>query len=154
MGDRFKFRCWIEDTLWTSLDLRKGYKFTGYVYFDIFQEIISTENLDDACEKLNCPKNLMVDSFKESIFEKKTYKKIEQCTGAKDMNGKLIYEGDILEDGGYIYVIKWDKFLHGFYGYDNNKTCFSLGNSLAKNSVIIGNIHENPELLNGGGNEA
>ena len=102
---------------------------------------LNDEDFVDYCEYLDDN----INEFDYVFF----YGIIEQCTGGEDRNGKLIYEGDILEGGGCRYVVKWDEFLHGFYGYDNNKTCFSLGNSLANNSVVIGNIHENPELLGG-----
>lgn len=69
----------------------------------------------------------------------------EQCTGAKDKNGKLIYEGDIVR-----YKLFHEDYLVGTY---LNKVTFNHGsftpicNRNVGDVEVIGNIHENPELL-------
>ncbi len=71
-----------------------------------------------------------------------------QFTGLKDKNGKEIYEGDILLDDteGETYdCVEWNSFNGGFdtkYWYSPRELVEN-----AESHEIIGNIYENPELL-------
>lgn len=78
--------------------------------------------------------------------------KLEQYTGLKDKNGKEIYEGDIiLNHNGYdhcdikdIVIFENGKFtthkkVANIKSYSESGTTYQV--------IVIGNIHENPELL-------
>lgn len=76
---------------------------------------------------------------------------VMQYTGAKDINGVEIYEGDILKnESGRIVLVEWftspnhlgwDQRAINNVGSPNEECC------LWSTCEVIGNIHENPELI-------
>ncbi|MFG5448404.1 YopX family protein [Enterococcus faecalis] len=75
-----------------------------------------------------------------------------QSTGLKDKNGVEIFEGDLVEHDDNINGT-WETFEACEIVYDGDYAQFCFKNDASnflshyRNLCIIGNIHENPELL-------
>ena len=119
MQDRFKFRVWNKEQqkLYFWEDLEKS-KGDNSFYWCMLQAQNDEKN------------NILM-----------------QCTGLKDKNGKLIYEGDILQENWHKYILEWGN---GAYVIKDIKTgtsyMFTSGLCIEK-SEVIGNIYENIDLL-------
>lgn len=73
----------------------------------------------------------------------------EQCTGLKDKNGRLIYEGDIVKldsEQSDIHIAKV-IYRNGCFYLSAKKWVSPFNFLKPRRWKIIGNIHENPELL-------
>lgn len=141
MEARFKFRCWIANTM---LDVRE---------VDIYLGGGKLQKIggEDCCGNYRYFKDYFDSKFNSFV--------LMQCTGLKDKNGRLIYEGDIVR---YYYkksktnpekpqatdnfIVKWCERGNWTLYTTDNKESLILGICL-KEIEIIGNIYENPELL-------
>lgn len=96
---------------------------------------------------------------------------VGQFTGFNDKNGKKIFEGDywIDTDENDIFVVEFRNGQYCFviygacgvlmeYGYDETAggfgecDCVPMTDYYIEEMEIIGNIHDNPELISGGSN--
>lgn len=147
MGNsRFKFRVW---------DKEGNKMFTPPRHFNyciVNGTIVCVESF---CQYSGFYQKRIIKEFNDAI--------LMQCTGLKDKNGKLIYEGDILYNlfSNYKYVVNFGKFtlnytkpfsvnITGFYitYKENIKNEIDSLQMLDLNNIeVIGNIYENPELL-------
>lgn len=75
---------------------------------------------------------------------------IMQYTGLKDKNNKEIYDGDILSDGNvknlYKVIFENGSFRTEYNG-DFEEYSFDLIDVVAQGCEVVGNIYENPELM-------
>ena len=76
---------------------------------------------------------------------------VGQYTGLKDKNGNKIFEGDIVErlwlGEKHIYRIYYDNDIASFIGKDIYGLNFTTFDYDACEFEVIGNIYDNPELL-------
>lgn len=121
MEDRFKFRAWSDE-------------YNRYLdKVDIYNETLATDY------SIYTLLEFYVDSNKFTF---------EQCTGLKDKNGKLIYEGDIVETHDYTTEHSQIVFDKGCYVLKSKDVAmYEHLSTYQKKCKIIGNIHENLELL-------
>lgn len=94
---------------------------------------------------------------------------VGQYTGLKDKNGKRIFEGDMIKPfdeeidkmvvefhhGQFLLCLYGERGYMAEYGWEEegNYGCFEAESlsSYGDDIEVIGNIHDNPELLEGGG---
>ena len=122
----------------------------------------------DACEQFNglCGIDGFIRLYDKGKGKMQTYEvdreTVGQYTGLMDKNGKRIFEGDIVAQNWYDYdeprddsfgKVVFCEYDCSFSVMDVNKDGFMpLGRcgSYHWEVEVIGNIHDNPELLKGG----
>lgn len=131
MSREIKFRAWDEK--------RKTYREFGTYKFGLLLDDHEGVMESTGYDSYDSPCNF--ESLSDHII-------LEQYTGLKDRNGKEIYEGDIMHSEQWnpkSYVV---IFEDGAFGFSAPSVPYYM-NSLhyLEKFEIIGNIHENPELL-------
>lgn len=86
---------------------------------------------------------------RDSGFESLSYCVIEQFTGIRDKHKSEIYEGDIVVLSGTTFEVVFNETISIFCMRRKppNKAIRFFGEDIQDMVYIIGNIHENQELL-------
>ena len=82
------------------------------------------------------------------LVEQEVLENVCEYVGLKDSKGKEIYEGDIVanELGNQKWEVRYVS--NGFVGVIPDEHDLQLWPTTCENIEVIGNIYENPELLN------
>ena len=82
---------------------------------------------------------------------------VGQYTGLCDKNGKKVFEGDIVIDKydkekfGFVGIVIYNPTLTQFQIYSDKQPDYVVNLGSRRQSVkVLGNIHDNPELVKGG----
>ena len=158
MQDRFKFRAVLKTDKFTIL-VEPFYILNSCYFIDInkaeveFKCKYPDECFWDFIEEIEKQDYIQEISIDGDLIITNDFTNLIQCTGLKDKNGKLIYEGDIIyKKGSKDYKkekmysrVCWDSMYAQFNISDKNGMHQMPSNS--NNIEVIGNIYENSELL-------
>lgn len=114
INDRFKFRVWDKQNKCHIYDIERTYDSNNETGAWSFDEVLEDDNFI-----------------------------VEQCTGMKDKNERLIYEGDVVfcESGKAKGVIKFEKGSF-IFEWKFAKPLAFLVLKYTDDVEIVGNIHE------------
>lgn len=72
---------------------------------------------------------------------------VGQYTGLTDKNGVKIFEGDIIHGKLGNFAVRWSEYIGAFVAGISTKIMPCLNRGTMKCYEVVGNIHDNPELL-------
>ena len=68
----------------------------------------------------------------------------------EDCEGQDMYDGDILSSNGLLYVVEWDDRTCAFFAKSvTSGVKYTMNSTNIIGALIVGNIYENSELLEG-----
>lgn len=120
-----------------------------YVYNNKIYDVFAVDFFNKTAQLVNLDRA-------ETLFTKVDTDKLIQCTGLRDKNGKLMFEGDIVHKSGskfngekILSEIEWCEtsahFVYSDYIGIGGSHEFRTGT--AGKMEVLGNIYENPELI-------
>ena len=143
-GKRLDNGEWVEAT--SILSARDG---------DMPEFYIAAKGGMDLCADADCNVHGIVPTGRVAFYQVDP-NTVGQYTGLTDKNGRKVFEGDILstengtfENTGMGHILLYKGMWTCFYGQDAiGRDCFDTLCMVCNSREIIGNIHDDPELLN------
>lgn len=135
-----KFQAWVIQHKLSSSN-------THWAGIDSYEEIIDVHDISFDNGKIDYVTDKDGDEY--SLADK-SLKAVRQYTGLKDKNGREIYEGDIVrnhrDNSNELLEVLWQKEVPGFR-FKRIKRGLTTVFVAHVDLEVIGNIYEDPELL-------
>ena len=141
----------MREILFRGKSVNDGEWYFGSLVIDILEAVeslpIKHYHIDEMT--IGCFPNEFQSGFSETVDPET----VGQFTGLTDKNGKKIFEGDICRNTrtGEIVSVKWHGTMAGFVWSKRKEKShlFDFGELFRAYDKyeVIGNIHDNPELL-------
>ena len=113
------------------------YRFNFRVWDKEFNQYWTDEGIKENAAWLLFPDNDNIENIE-----------IEQCIGIKDKNGKPVFEGDILSDyDEFKFLVRWNALELKYVFIPISKNNSEDLDIYPNECELVGNIHENEELL-------
>ena len=133
---------------------KADYEFLKKMYKDsckdgfIYGSLVISHGKYYICIMALCQINSLVNNGNTTMFEV-IPETVGECTTLTDKNDRMIFEGDIVTmpkyGGGKHRSVVY--FKNGKFAVDGSN--YSFKDICPKNMEVIGNIHDNPEMLEG-----
>ena len=108
----------------------------GYLGIEVPDELVIQKFSYDEYFKSNC-----IDQYSVKP------ETIGQYTGLSDKNGTKIFEGDILHAAQGNFVVRWSESICSFVAGEKERMRPCMNSGTMNCCEVIGNIFDNPELI-------
>lgn len=93
-------------------------------------------------EGIDSPLHIIID--RAGQYNRVLPETVGECTGCLDVQGRLIFEDDLIKNRNGEYIVSWSENRSAFIGQIRRKMYYELLDTIRSvyGTEIIGNIHE------------